>query len=283
MGECNITAIVLTFNEEQDLARCLQSLTWCRKIILVDSGSTDKTLDIAAQWNCDIYKNEWPGFAGQRTWALQNTAIDSPWALFVDADEVIPEELAAEIRAAIHSDKAAFYLCFKVMLFDKWVKHSSHFPVWHPRLCRVGAVTYKNAVTGHGETWDVNGEIGYLKTPYFHFSFSKGFSHWLAKHNRLSSMECDAFLQSIHDKKKIGELLCRDSHKRRQALRRLSFHLPLRPFLRFFYSYIVKGGFLEGQAGFVHCLLYLIYELMIQVKIIEKRFFQRNRPSASLL
>ncbi|MBN1464716.1 glycosyltransferase family 2 protein [candidate division KSB1 bacterium] len=283
MNECDVTAVVLTVNEEQDLPQCLQSLKWCRKIILVDSGSTDKTLEIAAQWHCDIYTNHWRGFAAQRNWALQNTAIDSTWVLFIDADEVVPGALADDIVAATRSDAAAFYLCFKVMLFGVWVRRSSNFPVWHPRLCRRGAVVYRNAVTGHGETWDVNGEVRYIRTPYIHYSFSKGFTHWLAKHNRLSSMECDAFFQSIQDKIKIATLFSRDGHKRRQALRRLSFHLPMRPLLRFFYSYVWKRGFLDGRAGFVYCLLYLVYELMIQAKMIEKRVQKRSSASGSLL
>ncbi|MBN1481476.1 glycosyltransferase family 2 protein [candidate division KSB1 bacterium] len=268
-----ITAIVLTLNEEQDLPRCLNSLTWCQKIVVVDSGSSDGTLAIARQWNCDIYEHAWPGFADQRNWALTQTRIETEWVLFVDADEVITKELATEIHQAIKNPAiAAYYVTFKVMLFGTWVKKSSHFPVWHPRLCRMGAVTFKNAITGHGETWDVLGRVGYLSAPYIHYCFSKGLTQWLYKHNRLSSMECDAyFTSSYHTVENLKALFSRDLHKRRQALRQLSFRLPGRPLLRFFYSYIVRWGFVEGRAGLVYCLLYLIYELMIQVKMIEKK------------
>ena len=274
----NVTAIILTLNEERDLSRCLQSLAWCDKIVIVDSGSTDATLEIAERQQCDIHSNAWPGFAAQRNWALQNTTIETEWVLFVDADEMIPNALAHDIQQAILRDKSAFYLCFRVILFGTWVKKSSNFPIWHPRLCRVGRVRFKQSITGHGETWDVNGEVDYIRTPYVHYSFSKGLTAWLAKHNRLSSIECDAFFKAEFSlKKNSAALFAKDQHKKRQALRQISFRLPLRPFLRFFYSYIFKGGFLEGRAGFTYCLLYLIYELMIQVKIVEKRFLQKGR------
>jgi len=268
----NITTIILTLNEEQDLPRCLAALDWCKSIIVVDAGSSDRTVDIATAHGCVVYERNWPGFAAQRNWALQHTNVKTDWVLFIDADEVVTKELVAEIENAITSNMAAFYITFKVMLWDKWVRRSSNFPVWHPRLCRLGHVVYKNAVTGHGETWDVHGEVGYLKSPYLHYNFSKGFSSWLAKHNRLSSMECDAFFE--HDyrwTKNIALLFGRDKHKKRQALRQLSFRFPLRPLLRFTYNYIFKGGFLEGRAGFIYCSLYFIYEVMIQVKISERK------------
>jgi glycosyltransferase involved in cell wall biosynthesis len=244
----------------------------------VDSGSTDATIEIARQRQCDIYINPWPGFAAQRNWALKNTDVRTEWVLFVDADEVIPEALANEIQNAIRSEKSAFYLCFKVILFERWVKKSSNFPVWHPRLCRPGRVQFKKAVTGHGETWDVQGEVDYIPTPYIHYSFSKGLSSWLAKHNRLSSMECDAFFKAEFSlKKNIAALFAKDQHKKRQAIRQLSFRMPMRPFLRFLYSYVFKGGFLEGRSGFIYWLLYFTYELMIQVKMIEYRLLQKGR------
>ncbi len=274
----NITTIILTLNEEQDLPRCLDSLHWCDTIFIVDSGSTDNTITIARERGCRIYTHPWPGFAAQRNWALNHTDITSDWVLFIDADEVVPQDLVENIKQALQSDKAAFYLTFKVMMFDKWVKRSSNYPVWHPRLCKVGHVTFEEASTGHGETWQVDGDVGYVTSPYIHYCFSKGFTQWLAKHNRLSSMECDAYYELDYNvKSNLQALFARDKHKRRQALRQLSFRLPMRPALRFMYSYVFKGGFFEGRPGLIYCLLYFIYEMMIQVKMMERLMTHKRR------
>ena len=189
----NITAIILTYNEENNIRHCLKQLTWTDRLVLVDSGSTDRTVPRAKEFGCDIYHNPWPGFAAQRNWALDNTDIQTDWIMFIDADEEVTPEMRMEIQRTLkNTNCSAFYICYKVIFLGQWVKRSSNFPVWHPRIIRKDRARFKDAVTGHGETWDINGRIGYINEPYIHYSFSTGLSSWFEKHNRLSTMECNA-------------------------------------------------------------------------------------------
>lgn len=267
----NITAIVLTQDEEANINNCLQNLTWTDRTVLVDSGSTDNTATIAKALGCDIYFNPWPGFACQRNWALKNTDIKTEWVIFIDADEEVTNPMYKEIIRSIQSsDFNAYYICFKVIFLNKWVKYSSNFPIWHPRIVRNGFVNFKTAISGHGETWEVNGKIGYIQEPYIHYSFSKGLSSWFEKHNHLSMIESNAKFkieQSFYES--IKNIFTSDAHVRRQSLRALSYNIPLWPFLRFIYQFIFKRGFLDGMPGWIYCTLYLIYELMIFAKIEE--------------
>lgn len=269
-----ITAVILTYNEEKNIKRCLSHLSWVDRIVIVDSGSTDKTLEIAEGLGCDIYVNPWPGFASQRNWTLEKTEIRTPWVIFVDADEEITSDLRLELCGTLSATTCdAFYLCSKVMMFGKWVKYSSNFPVWHPRVVRFGRVCFKDAVTGHGETWELDGDTGYLQEPYIHHSFSKGIRHWFSKHNRLSDIESAACL----DKREIFSdlhacLFVKDKHRRRQALRALSYRLPCRALFRSLHQFVFKGGFLDGSVGWTYCTLYFAYEIMISAKVREKKF-----------
>jgi glycosyltransferase involved in cell wall biosynthesis len=268
-----ITAVVLTFNEETNLRECLAHLAWADETVVVDSGSTDGTLKLAKSMGARICQSTWRGFASQRNWALDNAEIETDWVLFVDADERITNDLRDEILSSTRSGSAdAFYLCFKVILLGKWVKRSALYPVWHPRLLRRNVGRFKDSHTGHGETWEICGRIGYLREPYLHFSFSKGFTQWFEKHNRLSSYEAASAVQLISEVKwqeLLSALFSRHPQNRRQALRIVSYHIPGWPFARFLYQLLARGGFLDGTAGWIYCSLYLVYEIMIRSKLAE--------------
>ncbi len=269
-----VTAIILTLNEEKNIQRCLSALTWANRIVIVDSGSTDKTVEYAEGFGCEVYFNSWSGFAEQRNWALDNTNIDTEWVLFIDADEVVTEKLQEEIVRAVKSDEYnVYYLCFKVMLFGKWVKRSSCFPVWHPRLLRFGKVRYKEAITKHAETWDVEGNVGFIHEPYIHYNFSKGLTDWFRKHNQLSTMECEAFFNLKGGFwPALRGCFQKNRQKARQSLRELSYYLPMRPLIKFIYLFFIRGGIFDGPAGWMYCTLYTAYEIMICAKIAEKRY-----------
>ncbi|MGR8998181.1 MAG: glycosyltransferase family 2 protein [Gammaproteobacteria bacterium] len=279
MPNPSVTAIVLTFNEENNIKSCLRNLTWTDRIVIVDSGSTDKTVEYASEFDCDIYCNPWPGFAGQRNWALDHTDVKTEWVIFIDADEEVTPAMRQEIETTLKgTDYCAFYICYKVIFLGKWVKHSSNYPVWHPRIVRKGKVRFRKAITGHGETWDVKGKVGYINEPYIHYTFSKGLSFWFEKHNRLSSLECQAYF----DKKRnfsnvLKNCLSSDKHIKRQGLRAMSYYLPFRPFFRFVYLLIFRGGILDGPAGWTYCTLYLAYEIMISAKIKEKSYLFKEK------
>ena len=136
VANIELTAVVLTLNEELRLPNCLSNLSTLRRCVVVDSGSTDRTVDVAIEIGCDVYINPWQGFAKQRNWALANTGIDTDWVLFVDADEVYPlhffEWFAKEVSG--HSEIDAVMVPSYLFFRGRRLKFAPGYPIYHPRL-----------------------------------------------------------------------------------------------------------------------------------------------------
>ena len=268
--DCAVSIVILTKNEANDLPGCLDSIAWCDDIHLVDSGSSDGTLSIARSRDVQCYQNPFEGFGVQRNWALDNCALRHQWVLFLDADERSTPAFECALRqelARAAGDTAGFYCCWKTMLDGKWLKYSDRFPKWQFRLLKRGKARFENFGHGQRET-DLSGEIRYLREPYLHFSFSKGWTQWLERHNRYSSEEAQLRISRDFS---WGEIFSRHSAIRLKSLRVLASRTPGWPLLRFILRYFIGLGFLEGRAGFVYCVNLAYYEFMIQIKMRELR------------
>lgn len=263
-----ISVIILTKNEEADLPGCLNSLTWTDDIHILDSFSTDNTCQIAKQHGAKVTANAFESFGKQRNYALENIAVKYNWILFLDADEVCTPQFANEILLATDNaqdDTAGFYCCWKMMLQDIWLKKCDNFPKWQLRLLRKGRITYKDF--GHGQKEDmVNGQALYIKEPYIHFGFSKGWSHWIERHNRYSTLEAIARLDIRPPFKNI---FSKHGSTRNPALKSWLVKIPGWPLLRFMYTYIFGLGFTEGLPGLTYCINLSFYEHMIMIKTRE--------------
>lgn len=276
MSRC--IAIVLTLNEEPNLERCFASLRWCAEIIVIDSGSNDKTRERAAELGARVLVHVQPPpfkISAQRNWALDNAQIPADsWVLFLDADETVPAALAEEIRQVSASTRRkfdAYELTPRYLFWGTWLKRTQGYPNWHPRLVCVGRARFEGNVWEH---FSANTRVGRLDSPYDHFANSKGISDWLQRHDRYSSWDAErivTFLE-IGGSETLGT-------ERKKELRRWAARLwPLRPWARFFQMYILRLGFLEGFSAFVFCLLYFFYEWMTVVKIIEHRRQRKGLP-----
>jgi glycosyltransferase involved in cell wall biosynthesis len=266
----NLSIIVLTHNEAENLPHCLNSLAGFGDIVVVDSGSTDGTQDIAAKSGARLYQHSFESFAQQRNWALENCELKTAWILFFDADEIATPEFREAVMRAIQSaddSVAGFYCCWKMMLGSRWLRQSDSFPKWQFRILRRGRATFIDS--GHGQKEGaVDGEIGYIREPYLHYAFSKGWESWWAKHNEYSSREAvDRLERSVLWR----TIFSRDSSRRNHALKPLLSRVPGWPLCRFFHMYIVKGGFLEGREGFDYCASMAWYEFLIRAKMNELR------------
>jgi glycosyltransferase involved in cell wall biosynthesis len=276
-----VTAVVLARNEEHNLSRCLSDASAVvSDLVVIDDNSTDSTRSVSEALGARVYEHGLESFAGQRNWAMEHARLHTEWVLHLDADEVVTPELAAEIQQRVETagpEVAGFLLSYKTMLDGRWLKHSSTFPVWVLRLVRRGRVRYTER--GHGEGYEADGKILRLQEPFLHYNFSKGFTEWLAKHNRYSSLEAQACLQDLRTGRlKWRALMSRDPVLRRRALKRLSFRLPFRPWLKFFYMYVLRRGFLDGMPGLTYCTLQGIYEYMICLKIKELKRREKGLP-----
>lgn len=270
-----ITPIVLTRNEQANIPRCLASIPWPNAVV-VDSGSTDATIEVARQCGATVFVHEQSGpfdIAKQRNWAMASCNIHSEWVLFLDADEELTNETVKAIeRACEHGDEYdAFELTPKFLFWGQWLKRTQGYPNWHHRLVKRLDAPFEGGVWEHFRS---NLRVGRISEPYNHYGFSKGVSAWIERHNRYSTwdaMRIHEYLQS----KNSSDL----GTARKLRLRQIAARLwPIRPIARFVNMYIYQLGFTEGVPGFVYCLLCMFYEFMTVCKINEQRRISRGLP-----
>ncbi len=263
-----ISIVILTKNEEKDLPQCLASVMWSNDIHVLDSGSTDKTVEVAIENHAKVSQHPFQSFGHQRNYALDHLHILNDWILFLDADEVVTDTFRQAMEEAIgkaSEDVAGFYCCWKMMLEGQWLKHCDNFPKWQFRLMKKGKARFKDF--GHGQKEDqIQGKILYLKEPYLHYGFSKGWYQWIERHNKYSTQEASARLQM---RPPIKNIWSSHGSVRNVALKSWLSLVPGWPLIRFFHAYLLKLGFLEGKPGFIYCVNMAYYEFLIQIKIRE--------------
>ncbi|MEH2301957.1 glycosyltransferase family 2 protein [Nostoc sp.] len=266
----DISAAILTKNEVCNLNRCIDSLQWCQEIIVVDSGSTDGTIQLAESLGAKVFTHIPSSpfkISEQRNWALQNCNLKSEWVLFIDADEVIPSNLATEIQrvcSASNQQYNAYELPARYLFWGKWLKLTQGYPNWHSRLLKLGEVTFTGGVWEHLAS---GAKVGRINIPYDHYANSKGFGDWLERHDRYSSWDAQKVVEFL-ETGKASALGTERKLKLRLLAAKLWF---IRPIIRFLQMYFLRLGFLEGITAVIFCLLYAMYEFMIVVKIIELR------------
>jgi glycosyltransferase involved in cell wall biosynthesis len=258
-----VSVIILAKNEERDLPACLESLRWCDDIHILDSGSTDRTPEIAKAHGASILSNHFQSFGTQRNWAIDNCPVQHGWILFLDADErSTPEFQAALLEAISQADEdcAGFYCCWKMMLRSTWLKRADNFPKWQFRLFRKGRARFIDV--GHGQKEGATqGRIDYLREPYLHYAFSGGWQQWETRHRSYAKEEaCERRRKLINP----FQIFSPHASRRNPAIKQWLGNLPGWPWVRFFYSYFLKGGWLEGPHALEYCKKIKWYENLIQ-------------------
>jgi glycosyltransferase involved in cell wall biosynthesis len=276
----SISVLILTFNEEKNLPSCLESLSWSDDIVVLDSYSTDRTSEIARQANARVYQRTFDCERNQRAYGLNEIEFKHSWVYISDADEVVTPELRDEMLAiSVDQDRreVAFRVRYKNIFMGRWIRHSSLYPTWLVRLVRPQSVCVEREFHS---SCVANGPEGRLQNHFLHFSFNKGLNAWYEKHNVYSSSEAQAALQSLKSKELdwSGAFNFSDPVRRRKALKELSLRLPFRSGFRFFYMYLIRGGFLDGSAGYMYCRLIAAYEYMIVTKMAEIRRREGGLP-----
>lgn len=265
-----ISVLILTKNEQQDLPACLQSVAWSDDIHVLDSISTDRTLEIARAAGATITQRPFDNWAAHQNWALNNLPFRHPWVFYLDADERVTPELAASLRKAVElpGESVAFRVRRRDFFLDTWLKHVQASP-FYLRLFRPEKIRYERLVNPVSIPAGPVGEVsGYLD----HFPFSKGMSHWLARHNSYSTLEAQQIDENRNAHRGFSlrqALFASDFHERRFHQKELFYRIPGRPVLKFFLLYFVRRGFLDGRAGLTYALLQSFYEYMIVLKTRE--------------
>jgi glycosyltransferase involved in cell wall biosynthesis len=270
-----VSVLIPALNEARNLPRCLDHLTWADEVVVVDSGSQDDTQKIADAYGASVVQFKWNGlWPKKKNWALANVPFKHEWVLIVDADEWIMPELADEIEQAVKStEHVGYYINRKFIFMGGWIKHCGYYPSWNLRLIRRGCGLYEQLTdigdtsSGDNEVHEhitPNGSVGHLKNDMLHFAFPT-IHTFMEKHNRYSNWEAAVqYNTRLSNSASIGHKL-----SGRRRLKNFSRHLPMRPALRFFYSYILRGGILDGRPGYVFCRLLSMYEYLSVAKYVE--------------
>jgi glycosyltransferase involved in cell wall biosynthesis len=274
----SISILILTLNEEINLAECLDSCAWCDDIVVYDSFSADRTTEIASSKAARVIQRRFDNYAAQRNAALTEVSYKHPWVLMVDADERVPAELAVEMQravAAADSGTVMFRMRRKDIFLGRWLRRSSGYPTWFGRLMRLGRVRVERDVN---EEYIADGKVGRLGAHLIHHPFNKGIAYWIERHNRYSSMEALAKMRSRGSRLWSKALFSADPVDRRRAIKQLAYRLPMRPSIAFLYLYIVRLGFLDGRAGLAFSRMRASYELLIDLKVLELERRARGAP-----
>ncbi len=200
-----VSVIILTYNEEPNLENCLKSLkNWATEIFIVDSFSTDKTLDIAKKYGCEIVKHAFKNQAEQFNWALDNLKIKNEWILRLDADEYLTNELKNEITEILPKTPAeinGYYINRRLIFMGRWLKHAGIYPLWLLRLFRFGkAKSEYKEIDEHIVL--LEGKAKELKNDFIHDD-KKNLSDWIQKHNLYSSREVETILNLKPQREKM--------------------------------------------------------------------------------
>ena len=275
-----ISVLILTLNEEDNLARCLDSVKWSDDVVVLDSYSSDRTAEIARDYGARVVFREFDNEASHRAYSIHNIPFRYTWVYNPDADEVTKDELRDEMLSVVqHGDKpeVAYRVRFKTMFMGRWLRHSGLYPTWVVRLFRPEFLSFERQINLR---YVIDGPVGDLNGHFYHYTFNKGLEAWFAKHNWYSSKEAEESLASLAngDLDWRGLLASRDPVRRRRALKEWSFRMPCRPTLRFLYMYLLRCGFLDGRAGFTYCRLLAMYEYMIVLKLRELRRREQGLP-----
>lgn len=281
----NITAIILTSNEEKHLARCIDSIkAITSSIIVVDSYSTDSTAKIAEQKGVTFISKKWVNYATQFNWALTQLTSETNWVLRLDADETVTNALAKEIAermSTIEDDVDGVYVCRKMIFQSKLIKYGGLFPLKVIRLMRYGRGECENRwmdehIKVKGKTIEFSGEIIDDNL--------NSLTWWTDKHNKYSSREAIDLLNlefNFMNHDTVASLSgWTQPGLKRWAKERIYARLPtgFRSFLYFSYRYFIRLGFLDGHTGTTfHFLQGFWYRYLVDAKIAEVKRFAREK------
>lgn len=274
-----LSVLIPTRNEERNLPRCLDALRmWADEIVVVDSGSTDRTCEIAAAAGATIlpfrYTGGWPK---KRQWALDRHPWRNEWILLLDADEVVPAPLRREIELAIKRDDVdGFRLRYRIVFLGRELRRGDT-ELWKLSLFRRGCGRYERRLAGQDERMAdmevhehvvIDGSVEHLRAAVRHENLND-LHRYIEKHNEYSTWEARVVLEG--DDAELPPRLLGDQAQRRRWLKRHFLAVPGSPFLRFVYVYLLRRGFLDGRAGFTYAAFKFIQTCHVKAKVYEQR------------
>jgi glycosyltransferase involved in cell wall biosynthesis len=281
-----VSVLIPAKNEESNLPACLESVARADEVFVVDSQSSDRSIEISTNYGANVvqfyFNGRWPK---KKNWSLDNLPFRNEWVLIVDCDERITPELWDEIATVIQDPNYnGYYLNRRVFFLGQWIRYGGKYPDWNLRLFKHNSGRYENLNTedipntGDNEVHEhviLDGKVGYLKNDMLHIDF-RDIYHWLERHNRYSNWEARVYyniLTGNDESGTIGANFFGDAVQRKRFLKKIWVKLPFKPLLRFILFYFIRLGFLDGKAGYIYGRLLSQYEYQIGVKLYELRQF----------
>jgi glycosyltransferase involved in cell wall biosynthesis len=241
-----LSVILITYNEEDNIQNCLDSVKWADEIVIVDSKSTDNTVKIAKKYTKNVFIKDWIGYSENKNLALEKCTGD--WVLWIDADERVMPDLAKEIKSIIDSNppEHGFEMARRAYFLGKWIKRCGWYPGYVLRLFKKEHARFSDSKVHEGI--ELNGDKGRLNYDLLHFT-DKDLDHYLWKFNRYTSYAA----QELAENGRSGGIAA----------------ILFRPFFAFIKMYFFKQGFLDGVEGLMLCLLSSGYVAMKYAKLWE--------------
>jgi len=242
-----LSVVIVTLNEEERIRGCLESVAWADEIVVVDSESQDKTVQIAREMTDHVLVRPWAGFAAQKNFAIAQARGE--WILSLDADETVSSALRADIERVLRGEGRAtgYAVPRRNVFWGAWVRHGGLYPDWQVRLFENGRGTF-NARAVH-ESLTIDGPVEHLAGHLEHRSY-RDVEDFVTRANRYSSLAAEEWVAS--------------GRRARMA------DVIIRPLGRFLSMYVARGGFLDGWRGLLLAALYAYYVAMRSAKVLEK-------------
>nr|WP_319250266.1 glycosyltransferase family 2 protein [uncultured Celeribacter sp.] len=279
-----LTVVILAKNEELHIARAINSVkTVATRVVVVDSGSTDKTLQIAENLGAQVFENAWVNYATQFNWALEQLSEETDWVLRLDADEFLTEGLAQEIASrlpAFGTEISGIYLSRRMNFMGRPIRWGGVFPIRVLRLFRHGKGHCENRwmdehILVDGDTGEFQGEIVDDNL--------NSLTWWTEKHNGYASREVVDLLNlefGFMQHETVADLASgKQASIKRWIKEKIYAHLPggFRAFIYFLYRYVFRLGFLDGTQGTAfHVLQGFWYRYLVDMKLYEVRMYMRR-------
>lgn len=288
--KADISVVILTYNEELHIARCIESLKSVAKdIFVVDSFSTDKTVEIAEEYGAQILQNPWKTYATQFQWGLDNCPITTEWVMRLDADEYIEQDLISEVKqklSKVEDDVNGIYIRRKYFFLGQWIKYGAVYPlnllrIWRTNQGRIEERWMDEHIVLNREskTERFNGHIvdDNLNNTRW----------WTDKHNKYADREMIDILDEKYGLFDVDDALKNNKDSSQTKLKRMAKEgiynrIPIfvRPFLYFLYRYFLRLGFLDGTKGFAfHFMQGYWYRSMVDLRVFEAEIILKDATS----
>jgi len=246
----SLSVVIITKNEEHNIRRCLDSVKWADEIIVVDSQSTDKTVEIVKEYGAKIFSPEWRGYGPAKQEGVKKATGE--WILSIDADEEVTLELAEEIKKTLAAENSynGYLINRHTNFLGKWINHCGWYPDYLLRLFRKGSGSFNNAVIH--EKIEINGKTRKLKAELLHYSYSN-LETYLSRFNRYTTLGAEAAFE--------------------KGKKASNFDIVFRPFVSFIDHFITRQGFQDGLEGFI---ISVLSSVAVMVKYVKLRHLQNK-------